>query len=197
MTERKKRIIIITVCCLLCAAVVIGIAARFEGNAGIPSGSLSDAQPDENDPAVDIDDSRTDIKPNVKPGLNTQTPKPDKADPGQGADSTGTEQTIQADPVKPEAPEKPAAPSGPATHLPDGHEAEDVPLEERRTEDEEPPTYDEQPTITPTPQPNMQGGYDEGGTYVPGFGYIPSSGAGTATQDSSIYENGNKVGVMD
>ena len=192
MTERKKRIIIITVCCLLCAAAVIGIAGRFGGNAEIPSGSLSDTQPESNEPNVDID-----VKPNVKPGLNTQTPKPDKTDPGQGADSTGTEQTIQADPVKPEAPEKPAAPSGPATNLPDGHEAEDVPLEERRTEDEEPPTYDEQPTVIPTPQPNMQGGYDEGGTYVPGFGYIPSSGAGTATQDSSIYENGNKVGVMD
>ena len=192
MTERKKRIIIITVCCLLCAAVAIGIASRFGGGAEIPSGSLSDAQPEGNEPTVDID-----AKPNVRPGLNTQTPKPDKTDPGQGADSTGTEQTIQADPVKPEAPEKPAAPSGPATSLPDGHEAEDVPQEERRTEDEDPPKYDEQPIITPTPQPNMQGGYDEGGTYVPGFGYIPSSGAGTATQDSSIYENGNKVGVMD
>ena len=197
MTERKKRIIIITVCCLLCAAAAIGIAARFRGSTEVPSGSLSDTQPDENDPAVDIDDSRTDIKPNVKPGLNTQTPQPAKADPGQGADSIGTEQTIQADPVKPQAPEKPEAPNGPATNLPDDHEAEDVPLEERRTEDEDPPTYEEQPTVIPTSQPNMQGGYDEGGTYVPGFGYIPSSGAGTATQDSSIYENGNKVGVMD
>ena len=198
MTERKKKIIIITVCCLLCAAAVIGIASHFGGGgAEVTSGSLSDAQPDKNDPTVDIDDSRPDVKPNVQPGLNTQTPQPAKPDPGQGADSTGTEQTIQADPVKPQAPEKPAAPSGPATHLPDGHEAEDVPQEERRTEDEAPPTYDEQPIITPTPQPNMQGGYDEGGTYVPGFGYIQSSGAGTATQDSSIYENGNKVGVMD
>ena len=197
MTEGKKKIIIITVCCLLCAAVAIGIAGRFSGNAEIPSGSLSDTQPDENDPTVDIDDSRTDVKPNVRPSLNTQAPKPDTNDPGQGAVSTGTEQTIQADPVKPQAPEKPAAPSGPATHLPDGHKAEDVPLEERRTEDEDPPIYEEQPIITPTPQPNMQGGYDEGGTYVPGFGYIQSSGAGTAMQDSSIYENGNKVGVMD
>ena len=197
MTEKTKKIALITVCCLLCAAAVIGIASRFSGNAEIPSGSLSDTQPDENDPTVDIDDSRTDVKPNVRPGLNTLTPKPDKADPGQGADSTGTEQTIQADPVKPEAPEKPAAPSGPATNLPDDHKAEDVPQEERRTEDEDPPTYEEQPTVTPSPQPNMQGGYDEGGTYVPGFGYIPSRGAGTVTQDSSIYETGNKVGVMD
>ena len=110
MTERKKRIIIITVCCLLCAAAAIGIAYRFGGNAEIPSGSLSDTQPDENDPTVDIDDSGTDVKPNVRPSLNTQALKPDTNDPGQGAVSTGTEQTIQADPVKPQAPEKPAAP---------------------------------------------------------------------------------------
>ena len=192
MTEKTKKIALIIVCCLLCAAVAIGIAARFGGNAEIPSGSLSDTQPESNEPNVDID-----AKPNVRPGLNTLTPKPDKADPGQGADSTGTEQTIQADPVKPEAPANPKAPSGPATNLPDDHKAEDVPQEERRTEDEAPPSYEEQPTVIPTPQPNMQGGYDEGGTYVPGFGYIPSSGAGTVTQDSSIYENGNKVGVMD
>ena len=192
MTEKTKKIALITVCCLLCAAAVIGIAYRFGGNAEIPSGSLSDTQPEGNEPTVDID-----AKPNVRPGLSTQTPEPDKTDPGQGADSTGTEQTIQADPVKPEAPEKPAAPSGPATSLPDGHKAEDVPQEERRTEDEEHPVYEEQPTVTPAPQPNTQGGYDQGGAYVPGFGYIPSSGAGTVTQDSSIYENGNKVGVMD
>jgi hypothetical protein len=36
-----------------------------------------------------------------------------------------------------------------------------------------------------------------GQIYVPGFGYVDGSGEGTAVQDESIYENGNKVGVMD
>lgn len=198
MTEKTKKIAIITICCLLCAAAAIEIAVRFGGNAEIPSGSVADNQPDSNDPTVGINDDQTNDDPDAKPDLNIQTQKPDETDPGRGADSTGTEQTIQDDPVKPEAPEKPEAPTtGPATNLPEDHKAEDVPEEGRRTEDEEPPTYEEQPTVTPSPQPNTQGGYDQGGTYVPGFGYIPSSGEGTATQDDSIYENGNKVGIMD
>lgn len=197
MTEKTKKIALITICCLLCAAVAIGIATRFGGNAEVPSGSVSDNQQDGKDPAVDINDNQTGGTPSAQPNLNIQPQKPDDTDPGQGAVSTGTDQTIQADPVKPEAPEKPEAPTGPATTLPDNHKAEDVPQEERKTEDEKPPVYEEQPTVTPQPQPNTQGGYDQGGTYVPGFGYIPSSGEGTATKDDSIYENGNKVGIMD
>ena len=72
----------------------------------------------------------------------------------------------------------------------------DVPQEDRNKET--PPSYQpEQTTVTPTPQPDMQGGYNQGGTYVPGFGYIESSGEGTVIQDDEIYENGNKVGSMD
>lgn len=197
MTEKTKKIALITICCLLCAAVAIGIATRFGGNTEVPSGSVSDNQQDGKDPTVDINDNQTGGTPGAQPNLNIQPQKPDDTDPGQGAVSTGTDQTIQADPVKPEAPEKPDAPTGPATTLPDDHKAEDVPQEERKTEDEKPPAYEEQPTGTPQPQPNTQGGYDEGGTYVPGFGYIPSSGEGTVIHDDKIRENGNKVGIMD
>ncbi len=77
--------------------------------------------------------------------MNVPSLTPEQSDPGQGANSNGTEQTIQANPVKPDAPEKPESPSGTAT-LPDDHKAEDVPTSERKTEDDPHPTYPEQPT---------------------------------------------------
>ena len=117
MNDKTKRIILITACCLLCGVAVIGIAGRFGGNTVMPSGTVSGSQPDSNDPNVNINNSQGDV--------NVPSLTPEQSDPGQGANSNGTEQTIQANPVKPDAPEKPESPSGTAT-LPDDHKAEDV-----------------------------------------------------------------------
>jgi hypothetical protein len=104
------------------------------------------------------------------------------AKPGAGADSSGTEQTIQSDPVRPEAPENP-------TPVEDDHDSADVPEADRNAET--PPTYtQEQTTVTTPSEPQGEG-------YLPGFGYIESSGEGTVIHDDTIYENGNKIGVMD
>ena len=177
MTEKTKKMILISIGCLLCAAVAIGIAARFGGKAEIPSGVVSDEPAQSGDPDVSINsDGQT--------------------DPAQGADSSGLEQTIQADPVKPEQPEKPEAPDGTST-LPENHDAEDVPEEERRTEDEEPPTYEEPPTVTPTETEPAAGSTNSAGqVYVPGFGYVENSGENTVIEGNDIYENGNKIGTM-
>lgn len=191
MTEKTKKILVIAAGSALCLALAVGIGLQFGGHGSVPSGIGADPAQDTKDPVVNIQ-TTPDPEP-IKPVVDISIP--DKtADPAAGADSTGTEQTIQADPVKPEEPEKPAATS--TALLPENHQAEDVPQEERNTET--PPSYQpEQTTVTPVPQPNTQGGYDQGGTYVPGFGYIQSSGEGSATQDNTIYENGNKVGNMD
>ena len=143
MTDKTKRIVLIAVCCLLCVAAAVGIAVRFGGNADISSGVVSDDPTQSGNPSVDIDNNgQTDLD------VQVETPDASETDPAQGADSSGLEQTIQADPVKPESPEKPEAPSG-TTTLPDGHDGADVPEEERKTEDEAPPTYEETPTVTP------------------------------------------------
>ena len=172
MNDKTKRIILITACCLLCGVAVIGIAGRFGGNTVTPSGTVSGSQPDSNDPNVNINN------------------------PGQGANSNGTEQTIQATPVKPDAPEKPESPSGTAI-LPDDHKAEDVPTSERKTEDEPHPTYPERPTSKPAEsQPAAGSTNSSGQVYVPGFGYVDSSGDNTVIDGQDIYENGNKIGEM-
>lgn len=191
MTEKTKKILVITAGSALCLALAVGIGLQFGGHGSVPSVVDPNPTQDTKDPVVNIQ-TTPDPEP-IKPVVDITVP--DKtADPAAGAVSTGTEQTIQSDPVKPEEPEKPAAPS--TTPLPENHQAEDVPQKDRNTET--PPSYEpEQTTVTPAPNPNTQGGYDKGGTYVDGFGYIPSSGEGTVIHDDQIYENGNKVGTMD
>ena len=125
-----------------------------------------------------------------------ETPDASETDPAQGADSSGLEQTIQADPVKPESPEKPEAPSG-TTTLPDDHDGADVPEEDRKTEDEEPPTYEEPPTVAPDETEPAAGSTNSSGqVYVPGFGYVENSGANEGGTLDDMYENGNKIGIM-
>ena len=92
--------------------------------------------------------------------------------------------------------EKPESPSGTAT-LPDNHKAEDVPTSERKTEDEPHPTYPEKPTSKPAEsQPAAGSTNSSGQVYVPGFGYVDSSGDNTVIDGQDIYENGNKIGEM-
>ena len=157
MNDKTKRIILITACCLLCGVAVIGIAGRFGGNTVTPSGTVSGSQPDSNDPNVNINNSQGDV--------NVPSLTPEQSDPGQGANSNGTEQTIQANPVKPE--------------------------------DEPHPTYPEQPTSKPAEsQPAAGSTNSSGQVYVPGFGYVDSSGDNTVIDGQDIYENGNKIGEM-
>lgn len=192
MTEKTKKIILISIGCLLCVAVAVGIATRFSGNAAIPSGVVPD------DPAQSGDPVDVNINSDDQNDMNIQAEIPDesKEDPAQGADSSGLEQSIQADPVKPEQPEKPEAPSG-TTTLPEDHDGSDVPEEERKTEDEAPPTYEETPTVAPTETEPAAGSTNSSGqVYVPGFGYVENSGENTGVQDNNMYENGNKIGEM-
>ena len=186
MTDKIKRIILIIICCLLCAAAVIGIATRFSGNADIPSGVVSGSQSGSGDAPVNIDGDQTGTIPGNQTDVDIQVQVPDQSDPAQGADSSGTEQTIPSDPVKPEAPEKPEAPTG-TTTLPDDHKAED----------EEPPTYKEQPTTPPTETEPAAGSTNSSGqVYVPGFGYVDNSGENHGGTLDDMYENGNKIGEM-
>ena len=93
MTDKTKRIVLIAVCCLLCVVAAIGIAVRFGGNAEISSGVVSDDPTQSGDPNVDIDNNgQTDLD------VQVETPDASETDPAQGADSSGLEQTIQADP---------------------------------------------------------------------------------------------------
>lgn len=72
-----------------------------------------------------------------------------------------------------------------------------MPASERKTEDEPHPTYPEQPTSKPAEsQPAAGSTNSSGQVYVPGFGYVDSSGANDGGTLDDMYENGNKIGNM-
>ena len=180
MTEKTKRIILIAAGVLLCAMLVVGIVSRL---AAVPmpiDPAIPDDTPNTKDPVVNISD------PEVKVDSKTDG---ERHDPGRDADSSGTEQTIQGTPAKPDAPEPPGKTEK-------DHAADDVPEADRNKET--PPTYKPEQTEA-KPQPTEPAGgstNDAGQVYVPGFGYVDYEGDNVGIKDDSMYENGNKIGIM-
>lgn len=98
MTDKTKRIILIAAGVLLCAVLVVGIVSRL---AAVPmpiDPAIPDDTPNTKDPVVNISD------PEVKVDSKTDG---EQHDPGRDADSSGTEQTIQGAPTKPDAGPRP------------------------------------------------------------------------------------------
>ena len=52
------------------------------------------------------------------------------------------------------------------------------------------------PTVAPTPPQTVTDPQHSDMVYVPGFGWLECQGPGEVIYDESIYENGNKIGVM-
>ena len=182
MTEKAKRTGLIIAGILLCAALVIGIAGRFTSAPTAEDPTISDNGPDTKDPLVNID--TPDVKVEIKTDSST-----DKNAPGPAADSTGTEQTIQGTPTKPDAPES-------LSKMEKDHAADEVPEADRNKET--PPTYKpEQTEVKPQPtEPAGGSTNDAGQVYVPGFGYVTPSGPNDGGTLDDMYENGNKIGIM-
>ena len=93
---------------------------------------------------------------------------------------------IQETPEKTEA-EKPSEPpalsEGTATDQPDT-----------------PPSYEEEKQEEPAPAENQTpktGDTKDGMVYVEGFGWITDEGEGSGIYADDMYENGNKIGIMD
>ena len=179
MKDKTKRTLLIVSGVVVCVALTVVIASRFNRPAAVDSAPES-SQSSEAQPQVEI--KTPDISTSNTGDAGTT------ADPDAGADSSGTEQTIQADPVKPDAPEAPST-------VAENHTAEDVPETDRNTES--PPTYTkEQTTVTEPSTPDAGSTNANGQVYVPGFGYVDNSGGNQTVEDNNIYENGNKIGDM-
>ena len=180
MTDKTKRIILIAAGVLLCAVLVVGIVSRLSAVHMPIAPAIPDDKPDTKEPVLHIN------APKVKVDSKTDGKQ---HDPGRDADSSGTEQTIQGTPTKPDAPEHPGKTEK-------DHAADDVPEADRNKET--PPTYKPEQTEG-KPQPTEPAGgstNDAGQVYVPGFGYITPSGPNTVIDGQDIYENGNKIGIM-
>ena len=164
-----------------CAALVFIIAGQFEKkpvNDTLPPPSCSSqggVMVDE--PDSSISPEKDDPEITVKPETPDTSSTPETGNSGSGAVASGTEQTIQGDPEKPEYDDE--ALKDP-TQKPDGTPVEGKPDAEDHDTVEPPP---------PPPATNTSGG-------LPGFDNVPNGGANHVTEADDMYENGNKIGIM-
>lgn len=101
-----------------------------------------------------------------------------------------TTQSIQPKPTKPEPPSKEILTD--PTKKPDGtkQDTPPVPVDHEAVEKPSEPVAD--------PEQPQAGDTSGNQIYVPGFGWVENhggGGSGTAAED--MYENGNKIGIMD
>lgn len=177
MKHSTKKWLAVAGCLAICAVLVYVIAGQFSKEPVTDNPPpASSSQPgevvvNEPDTTSDPEESKDVV---VKPEIPEPTPSPEM---GSGI-SSGTEQTIQPDPVKPEPDEN--ALKDP-TQKPDGTPVEGT------------PTPEDHNNVTPPPAPpstNTGGG-------LPGFDNVPNAGANQVTEADDMYENGNKIGIMD
>ena len=169
---------------VLSVVLVVAIAAQFR--TGTPAGRKADASSTASDASV----------PSISaPGVTSSSPDvsvpvvsaPDTASQSGGAkdtgDSSGTDQSIQAQVTKPSAPSAEAKTN--PNQTPDGKKAS-------KTDNGTPTADSSSESSTP-----KSGDKKDGKIYVPGFGWVTDNGGGgSGTTAGDMYENGNKIGNM-
>lgn len=181
MKNITKKWLTVAGCLAVCAVLVFVIAGQF-GREPVTDDPLptSNSQPKdvvvtEPDGGDDHAEKKDDVE--VKPEIPGVSSTPG-ASGDNGAVSSGTEQTIQPDPVKPEPDEKTLKDP---TQKPDGTPVEGTPKPEEHN------------NVTPPPVPpstNTGGG-------LPGFDNVPDGGTNQVIEADDMYESGNKIGIMD
>lgn len=206
LSEKTKRYLAIGGGVLACVALVAAISLQFQkapsGEDTVlessqqvtdivvdPSG-LADNRDEEGQAGeketekTEMVDTEVVIKPNVSAEDTEQ------AVDARPAQTDQTEQSIQPEPTKPGAPDEEALKD--QTVKPDGTKVEGKP---------EAVEHDavERPTETVAPVGTPQAGDTSGNQiYVPGFGWVENhGGGGSGTVAEDMYENGNKIGIMD
>lgn len=124
----------------------------------------------------------------IKPNINSE--KDDQPVDTRPAQTDQSEQSIQPEPTKPEAPkeEKLTDP----TVKPNGEKVEGTPVPVEHEHVERPAETE------PSPDTPQAGDISGNQIYVPGFGWVENhGGGGSGTVAEDMYENGNKIGIMD
>lgn len=182
MKENTKKWLVIAGLAVVCVLLVFGISRVLYKE---PVQSLPKESKNEEGKELVIDDQssgETD-RTEEETGLVIDTePEAEKIEDGQ--------QAIQKEPEKTEN-EKPQEPPAPA-------EDADVTNPNTRPAYEEPekttPPTNDKSTADNTPK---TGDAKDGLVYVEGFGWLTDEGEGSVINADDMYENGNKVGIMD
>ena len=183
LTDKTKKRLMLAGLGVLGIVLVVAIAAQFR--TGMPTDGKADTSSVTSDTSV----------PSISaPGAEGSSPDvsvpavsaPDTASQGGAkdtGDSSGTDQSIQAQVTKPFAPSAEAKTN--PNQTPDGKKAS-------KTDNGTPTADSSNPS---TPKSGEKNG--KGQVYFPGFGWVNDEGGGTSgTTAGNMYENGNKIGNM-
>lgn len=198
LTEKTKKYLAVGGGAIVCVALIAAISLKFDktpaGGDTLPEESSSQIEVEvhPSSHAVETTEAGTEEKepvtqPDTEPSAgNAETSQPLDT---RAAQTDQIEQSIQPEVTKPAEPEDTVKTN--PTQKPDGAKVETppVPVEHDAVET---PT---EPTAAPD-QPQA-GDVQDGKTYLPGFGYIENSGDNQENHADDMYENGNKIGVMD
>lgn len=191
LTEKAKKRFTIAGLGVVCVVLVIAIASQFKTEepkdlSVQPSSTVSDAiSPGTVIPAPSADPIKT-------PEVTVPPIEPTEAStkPADSGDSTGTEQSIQAEVTKPTQP--PQKVKTDSSKTPDGEKVDAVkPVEHDKVTKSASSTSSSEP---------KSGDKKDGKIYVPGFGWIEDNGgggSGMTVGNPGDELTGNKVGSMD
>lgn len=181
MKEKTKKWLTVAGLVVVCIGLVFGIS-RVLYREPEQKAVMETAEEKETEVVVDTEAE-------TEPDVMTETETEEKLviNPEKESGITGTGQEVQTEPVKTEK-EKPAEPPA----LKEDADA---------TNPDTPPTYEE-PKDESREQPEngtpSHGDTKDGMIYIDGFGWIPNEGGGgSGTVANDMYENGNKIGIMD
>ena len=138
--------------------------------------------------SVEESGGKTDLV--IQPGTEETNETTGQAADSRPAQTDQTQQSIQPEPTKPEPPREEMLTD--PTKKPDGTKLEEPPMPVDHESVEKP--------AEPEPDPRQPQAGDSSGNqiYVPGFGWVENhGGGGSGTVAEDMYENGNKIGIMD
>ncbi len=179
LTDKTKKNLTIAGLGVVCVVLVIAIALQFK-----PEGPKEESVQPSSMVSDTISPSTPSIEPSKAPEVNVQPIDPTIA-PVQSTDtgdSTGTEQSIQAEVTKP--PEPPQEVLTDPSKTPDGENVDKATKQKNNT----------------SPSTPKSGDKKDGKIFVPGFGWIDDNGGGglgTTVGNPGDELTGNKVGSMD
>lgn len=165
ISDKTKKRFAIAGCLAACVVLVVLIGSRF-----IPEKSAEQPLPSKSSQS-----SQVTVNTDAEKGKEVVVATPNTSQPAiteNGADSSGTDQTIQRDVSKPSAPSK-----------------------EQMTDPSQKPNASTKPDSST--DSTSAGGSSQTGGGLPGFDNVPNGGANQVTDADDMYENGNKIGNMD
>lgn len=201
LNEHSKKRLTIAGCVVICCVLAVAIGSQFRGSS-VASQTAAESSTANESVQVNPERMETTVETTIKEERTTEvvvtTQQPteeitEKEETPAAALPVQTDKTEQA--IQP-APEKPSAPPEDViqnpTQKPNGEAVEGTP---------EAIPHEEvvQPSVSPTAAGEPQAGDTQNGQiYIPGFGWVDNEGGGgSGTTANDMYENGNKIGIMD